>query len=108
MTWREDVFYPAFAAAGMLVTARVLYAGESVPIVAYVDFSKPDVNPFAGVQSSDYEMEYQRADLPDLAEGDQVEIDGAAYRVRQASRVDGIEATGFFRKATLTKQATDC
>jgi hypothetical protein len=104
MAWREEVFYPAFQRAGMLKLATVVLAGESVTREAYVDFCKPDVNPMTGVQSSDYEIEFQAADFPGLSEDDQVIIDGEKYIVRDDSRVAGLEATGFYRKALLTKQ----
>jgi hypothetical protein len=105
VTWDETRFFPAFKRAGMLMVAHVLYAGESVAVDADVDFSKPDSFAIPGVQSTDYMMEYQRADLPRLTEGDQVEIGSALYRVRQAVWTDGEQATGFFHKALLTKIA---
>lgn len=108
MIWNEYVFWPEFKKAGMLDSASVLYAGQNVAKDVDVAFSKVDVNPFTGVQSTDYEMEYQYADLPELAEDDQVIIKGTLYRVRQVPRIEGIGATGFFRKATLTEVRKVC
>lgn len=112
MSWNEAVFWPAFEAAGMLVDAQVLFAGTDVPIAAKVSFCAPTVNPMTGVQSYDYEVEYQHADWPELDEADQVIVEGGVYqglyRVRQAPRTEGLEATGFFRKALLTKVAPAC
>lgn len=99
----ESLFAPAFIAAGMWVLASVLLAGTDVPVDVYVDFARQDVNPFTGVVSTDYEMEYERASLPTLAEGDQVSIAGELYRVRRSPLVWGAQASGHFRKALLTK-----
>jgi hypothetical protein len=106
--WNEAVFWPAFKAAGMLDVAQVLLAGSDVPLSVDVDFSKVDVNPMTGVQSTDYEIEYQFDDLPTLAEDDQVIIRATLYRVRQVPRIEGIGATGYFRKATLTEVRKTC
>ena len=106
--WNEEVFKPAFARAGMWIPVQALLAGTDVPISFLADFCKPDVNPMTGVQSSDYEIEYEYRDAPGLAEGDQVIVAGELYRLRQAPRIEGLEATGFFRKALLTKVGSSC
>lgn len=108
MTWNEAVFKDAFARAGMWTTIQVLYAGTDQPFEMLAGFCKPDVNPMTGVQSSDYEIEYEYRDAPELAEGDQIMRDGELYRLRQDPRTEGLEATGFFRKATLTKVGQAC
>jgi hypothetical protein len=105
VTWSEDVFYPAFKRAGMLKLATVLHAGDSETAEAWVDFCKPDSLAITGVQSSDYEMEFEVADFPNLDEGDQVVIDSEKYLVRQVPRVEGEQATGRWKKALLTKAA---
>lgn len=92
----------------MLLTVQVLYANRGVPFELDVDWCQPDVNPMTGVQSSDYEIEYEYADAPDLTEGDQLLKDGQLYLVRQPPRVEGIDATGYFRKALLTKVIPTC
>lgn len=108
MTWTEDVFKDEFVRVGMWNPILVLYAGTSVPFELLADWFEPSVNPMTGVQSTDYEIEYEYADAYALDEGDQVMRLGALYRVREAARTDGINPTGRFRKALLTKVAADC
>lgn len=104
MSWREDAFFPAFNRAGMLKSADVLYHDTDVVLEdVHVAFSRPDIDPMTGVQSSDYLIEYEFAVLPDLDEGDHVVIDDVLYQVREVPFADGAGATGFFRKAKLTK-----
>lgn len=101
--WNEAVFWPAFKDAGMLVLAHVVYAGSDRVLDRWVGFSKTDIDPVTMVRTSDFPMEFQHGDLPELAEGDQVEIDDVLYRVRELPRVEGATATGFFRIAKLTR-----
>lgn len=102
------VFWPAFAAAGMLVEASTVLPGEIRPTTFMVDFRRPDVNPITGAQSADYEIEYQFTDAPTLEEGAEVIVAGALYRVRQAPAVRAERgADGFFRCAYLTR-VDDC
>lgn len=101
--WNEAVFWPAFKSAGMLRRARALYSGDDRIIEADVAFSKTEIDPVTMVRTSDFPMEFQHGDLPELAEGDQVEIDDVLYRVRELPRVEGATATGFFRIAKLTR-----
>jgi hypothetical protein len=108
VNWNEDIFKAAFVGAGMWTPIQVLYAGTDVPFQIDADWYAPSVNPMTGVQSTDYEIEYEYADAPELDEGDQVIKDGALYRVRQEPRVDGIDPTGFFRRTLLTKVAPAC
>lgn len=108
MSWNEGVFKAAFVHAGMWTPVLVLYAGTDVPFELMADWCAPSVNPFTGAQSTDYEIEYEYADAPELDEGDQVVKDGAFYRIRQSPRVDGIDPTGHFRKVLLTRIGPVC
>lgn len=101
--WDESVFWPAFEAAGMLKVARVIYSGSDRVLEAEVAFSKTEIDPVTMARTSDFPMEFQHCDLPELAEGDQVEIDSTLYRVRELPRIEGATATGYFRTAKLTQ-----
>lgn len=106
--FNSALFFPAFAAAGMLVEASTILPGCIEPTTFMVGFRKPDVNPITGMQSSDYEIDYQYADAPTLAERAEVIVDGVLYRVRQAPEVTVEKgADGFFRCAYLTR-VDDC
>jgi hypothetical protein len=103
------VFFPAFAAAGMLFDASTVLPGHTKATEFKVGFRKPDVNPITGMQSADYEIEYQYWDAPTLAEGHAVIVDGVLYRVRSAPQVTvDAGSDGFFRCAYLTREATVC
>lgn len=109
MTWTDSTFWGAFKDAGMLVEASVLYAGQSEPEVVDVGFIEPDSFEFAGTVSKQYRMEYQAADLPYLAEDDQVIIGAFLYKVRSDPTVDEAGgANGTFRKALLTRIGPAC
>lgn len=103
-----SVFWPAFKAAGMLRPVKVKQA------VVWVGYVEPDTLRFDQTRSTDYEIEYQTADLPNLAQGDPVLLLDAAlvpiakakFRVREAPFVPDIPAEGndgTFRRALLTK-----
>jgi hypothetical protein len=102
VNWDETVFFPAFKATGITVEA-IVAPGGGTDVTVDVIYSQPDARFTTGVQSAQHLMEYQAADLPGLIEGDAVTIDGTAFRVREASYIDGETPTGFFRKALLTK-----
>lgn len=100
----------------MWVPIRVTsQASPPVETSCYADFRRPDVPRFgSGALSTDYEIEYQYDDLPDLAENDGVvlldengdPLAGESYRVRQAPVVTddpGDDRSGYFRRALLTK-----
>lgn len=96
--------WPAFKQAGMLSVAMITSGGTT--FVIDVGFSMPDMDRLGrGVLSRDYEIEYQHADAPELAEDDAVVIDGVTYRVREAPYIPhpGNAADGIFRCALLTK-----
>jgi len=103
MTFNESVFWPAFAAAGFLVEAVVWRVGQDAALPAVnVELAMPDEKLVTGTQSTQYVMQYQAADLPDLAEGDAVTIGAQAFKVREPPFTDGADPTGYFRKAMLT------
>lgn len=108
----ESVFWPEFKAAGMLKFATVKQKGGARDV--WIGFNTPDVPRFNGEgRSRDFEMEYQAADLTNLAEGDAVTIwadedksSGTKYVVREAPFVSDIPAQGtdgYFMRALLTK-----
>jgi len=109
----ESVFWPELQAAGMLRHVRVKPSSRPATDV-YVRWDRPDDLNRVGAQVTDYEMEYQHADLPTLAEGNAVTlldadgnpVAGGKYQVRQPPFVNADPAnsrTGFFRHAYLTK-----
>lgn len=110
MDFDESVFWPALKEAGMLVSAIVRPKDCTLPAVTVdVDFSSPDATDMAGNSvSRQYVIEYQFGDMPQIAEGDEIEIAGAIYRVREAPFVAEAAPTGFFRRALLTRIADSC
>lgn len=103
-TLDRSAFWPQFLAAGFLDTATITSGGTTDDY--NVGFSRPDQPRFDGRgRSTDYEIEYQAADLPSLAENDAVTIDGINYRVREDPFVEpgGNAADGYFKRALLTK-----
>lgn len=113
----DTVFFPALAEANMLLEASTLLTGCTVPTTFMVGWRRPDVNPITGVQSADFEMEYQRDDCPTLEEGAQVIIkhtrtvlgetvtEPVLYTVQKFPVVDVAKGDdGFFRCAYLTRQ----
>lgn len=87
-------------AAGMLKVAR--YQPPSGPAVDIdVGFRAPDALLLDGqVQSTQYEVEYQTADMPALKLDETLTIDGTAYKVRTKPEKRG---DGFFSTAMLSK-----
>lgn len=104
----DALFWPEFKRAGMLDEARTILPGCTSETVFDVRFGRPDVNQITGMQSSDYEIEFQYDDAPTLREGAQVIIGGAMFKVRAAPFVDPQRGdTGHFRTAYLTKEACE-
>lgn len=108
----HSVFWPAFEAAGMLHAASTVLPGQTSPTSFKVGYRRPDVNPITGAQSADYEIEYQYADAPTLAEGAEVIVDvstdgtprNVLFRVRSEPEVDTSRgADGHWRCAYLTR-----
>lgn len=97
MSFDNALFWPAFKQAGLLVVASV--GLTSPPTDVDVSFRRPG-EIANGIITTQYEMEYQRADLATLAEGDPVTIGSEAFRVRQTPLPQG---DGFFYVAILTK-----
>lgn len=100
-------FWAESKAAGFLVSASTILPGCTRPTDFDVRFGRPDANPMTGVQSSEYEIEYQHSDAPTLVEGAQVLIDETLYRVRQSPYVEPARGDdGYFRTARLTREST--
>lgn len=103
------MIWNALKMQGMLDCARVVYAGDATERTAWVAYRRPDVDRGNGAQSTDFQIEYQVADLPELAQGDQVVIKDpifgeTLFRVRSAPYVDEMGVgDGHFRKAPLTR-----
>lgn len=56
---------------------------------AQVILDRPDVEIMAGrIQDTQYLMQYAAADLPSLAQGSSITVDGTAYTVREVSALD--------------------
>lgn len=110
MKFDPSAFWPAFEAAGMLKLATVKQRSGGTRDVR-VGFVLPDMPRLSGEgRSREYEIEYQQADLPKLAEGDLVTIwadddktSGAKYTVREAPFVAITDSDGYFRRALLSK-----
>lgn len=101
-----SVFWPEFKSAGMLSTAT---DADGDFDVGFAMPGQPKLN--GSGWSNEYEIEYQTADRPNLAEGDALSIvdpDGNAlgdFRVRAKPYVSapGNAADGTFMCALLTK-----
>ena len=101
-----SVFWPAFQAAGMLHKATDADGDFDV------SFKRPgELMLNNGAISNEYQIEYQHADRPLLAEGLALTIEDphgnalGSFRVRRAPFIDapGNAADGYFRHALLTK-----
>lgn len=105
--WDEAAFWPALKDAGMLIEARVVLPGCNYVTAAFVSYEEPDIEVLDGTLSKQYQIEYQVADLPTLCEGVELILDlptgCAKFVVRDAERVAEGQASGFFRRALLTK-----
>jgi hypothetical protein len=112
VSFTEEVaaLYPAFKAAGMLSVATDGAGAFDV------DFRRPPklIGTYQNEISNEYEIEYQHADRPNLAEGDTLTLSGTphasdagTYRVRKPPYIDapGNAADGTYRCAILTKIA---
>lgn len=89
------VFWSAFAAVGMLKTAYV----DGSPDGVQVGLTTPDVLELdAQATATEYQIEFQTADLPDLARGMSLTIDAVTYRIRRPPRRLG---DGFFSVADM-------
>jgi len=95
-----SVFWPMFARCGLLKDARYTPPGGTERPVK-VGFVQPDMLMLQNaVQSSQKEIEYQTADLPELSEGDRLEIDGEVFRVAVYPAKQG---DGYFSRASINK-----
>lgn len=112
----STAFATAFAEAadeaGFRVAATVRPAScVDRPFAIMVAIERPDAVAIGPSLSTEWEIEYVASDAPDLAEGDEVEIDEVRFRVRRPptvvdAGVGGIDGT--FARATLTRIADDC
>lgn len=103
MSWDERIFWPAFERAGMLAVAAVAMSGCPRELSVKLLLERPDVQLVDGAQSTDWMIEYQAHELPNLSEGDELVINDVLYRVRQAPAVQDGAASGYFRRALLTR-----
>lgn len=98
-------FALAADAAGLRVVVLVRPKDCTVrPYTVRAALERPTVSTGSNALSTDWRIEYLRADAPDLEEGDQVEIAEQLYAVRQrpeSSERAGDSAT--FMLATLTR-----
>ncbi|UVA80464.1 head-tail joining protein [Pandoraea commovens] len=95
-------FFEAFARHGLLDEAVVTPKGSDQPLEpVQVRSWQPDQPILGGkVIAASYGMEYQTADLPNLAKDDKVAIGGVEYSVaRVPTKIDN----GFFSHADLKK-----
>jgi hypothetical protein len=93
------IFWSAFARAGMLFDATYQpAAGPAKPVK--VGFVQPDQLLGDLVQSTEYQVEYQTADMPDLGIGEGLTMASGAYKVRSNPEKKG---DGFFSIVKLTK-----
>jgi hypothetical protein len=87
-----ETFYDAAARSGLLREA--IWAPDIGPVVtAWVEFRAPDETILDGLGvSTDYGIRYPASRLVGLSQGDTLEIEGVAYRVREVRAVgDGTE-----------------
>lgn len=96
-----SIFWSAFSRAGMLVEATYHpAAGPAVPGIQ-VGFTQPDVLMMGDmVQSTDYAIEYQTADMPALARGETITIGSDTYKARRPPEKKG---DGTFSHVLLSK-----
>ena len=110
-----SVFWPAFKDAGMLKRVSVKPRAGGATLFGDVLLRMPDRPAGTNAQSREYEIEYQVADFPKLAEGDVLQVldsddapvAGMKFKVRRAAYVsdrplDGDDGT--YQQAQLTKQ----
>ena len=99
MSWSADVFFPAFADAGMLETAVYHAVGGDVPV--QIGFVQPDALMLGDMaQSTEYAIEYQTTDMPALKMGETITIGVDTYKVRRNPEKKG---DGAFSHVLLTK-----
>ncbi|KWC82759.1 hypothetical protein WL58_17975 [Burkholderia cepacia] len=90
-----SVVWAAIAAVGMLKTAQV----DGVVDPVQIGFEAPDLLELGSqVTVAEYQIEYRAQDLPDLARGTELTIEGVRYRVRRPPRRTG---DGYFMIADL-------
>lgn len=100
MAHDDALYWPAFKDAGMLELVAVLLPDSAAPTDVDVIWREPSVDTL-GNRSRDYEMEYQRHDLPTLREGCQVRKGGVMFKVREDPYV--VSGDGYFMRALLTR-----
>jgi len=101
MAFDPGRFWAAFQAAGMLVEAT--YQPAAGPAVAGIQINllQPDVALLGElVQSTEYEAEFQTADMPNLVVDETLTIGAEVYKVRRPPMKTG---DGFFSKVVLSK-----
>lgn len=98
MTFDAAIFWPAFAAAGMLTEAVYMPAGGGqMPV--QVGFVRPEALLLGDmVQVEQTRIEYETSAMPDLAHGESINIGAVAYTVRGEPEKKG---DGYFSTAEL-------
>jgi len=98
--WSEEDFFAAFEEAGMLTDALYTPSLGDARTVK-VGFAQPDtllLNEM--VQVAQYQIEYETAVMPDLADGESIVIGGETYLVRGEPQKKG---DGYYSTAELIK-----
>lgn len=77
-------FFESFDEAGFLKSASWTPSGGGAPYTAKVRYRAPSVVVLdGGLRTIDHEIQFVTAQLPGLAEGEQITVDGLLYRVRE-------------------------
>lgn len=80
----SDEFFEAFDEAGFLKPASWTPSGGGGPYAPKVRYRAPSTVVLdGGLRTVDHEIEFVTAQLPGLAEGEQITVDGVLFRVRQ-------------------------
>lgn len=77
-------FFEAFGEAGFLKPTSWTPSGGGGPYTPRVRYRAPSIVVLdGGMRTVDHEIQYVTDQLPGLAEGEQITVDGVLYRVRQ-------------------------
>lgn len=100
MTWDSSIFWPAFAAAGVLEQA-LYHPAAGDPLSLQVGLVMPDALLMSEmVQVTQYEIEYETSAMPALLDGETLDIGTDVYTVRGIPRK---KDDGYFSIAEVIK-----